>query len=89
MKVLFFILSTSLLVSCSVQKEFSVKYTTPTIPNLVNNHTNTKSRVLESQRRLADSMDSWSQERIDAFKRDYVYSEVNFFLKIGDTLTVK
>jgi hypothetical protein len=45
--------------------------------------------VLESQRRLADSMDSWSQERIDAFKRDYVYSEVNIFLKNGDTLTVK
>jgi hypothetical protein len=89
MKVLFFILSTSLLVSCSVQKEFSVNYTTPTIPNLVNNHTIIKSRVLESQRRLADSMDSWSQERIDAFKRDYVYSEVNFFLKNGDTLTVK
>jgi len=89
MKKLFFILSTTLLVSCSVQKELSVKYNTPTTPNLVNNHTITKSRVLESQRRLADSMDSWSQERVDAFKRDYVYSEVNIFLKSGDTLTVK
>ena len=89
MKKFFFILSTTHFVGCSVQKEFSNKYTTTTSPNLVNNHTITKSRVLESQRRLADSMDSWSQERIDAFKKDYVYSEVNLFLKNVDTLTVK
>ena len=89
MKKLFFILSTTHFVGCSVQKEFNNKYTTTTSPNLVNNHTITKSRVLESQRRLADSMDSWSQERIDAFKKDYVYSEVNLFLKNVDTLTVK
>lgn len=89
MKKLFFILSTTHFVGCSVQKEFSNKYTTTTSPNLVNNHTITKSRVLESQRRLADSMDSWSEERIDAFKKDYVYSEVNLFLKNVDTLTVK
>ena len=49
----------------------------------------TRSRSLESQRELADLMDSWTCEEIEEFKRKYVYSEVNIFLKNGDTLTVK
>jgi hypothetical protein len=49
----------------------------------------TGSRSLESQRELADLMDSWTCEEIEDFKRNYVYSEVNIFLKNGDTLTVK
>ena len=49
----------------------------------------TRSRSLESQRELADLMDSWTCEEIEDFKRKYVYSEVNIFLKNGDTLTVK
>jgi hypothetical protein len=49
----------------------------------------TRSRALESQRELADLMDSWTCEEIEDFKRKYVYSEVNIFLKNGDTLTVK
>jgi len=89
MKKLLFILSTTLLVSCSVQKELSITNTTITTPNSVINHSITKSKAMESQRRLADLMDSWTQEEIDAFKRDYVFSEVNFLLKNGDTLTVK
>lgn len=48
-----------------------------------------KSKVLESQRRLADLMDTWSCEQIEDFKRDYVYSKVNFITINGDTLTVK
>jgi hypothetical protein len=46
-------------------------------------------RSLESQRELADLMDYWTCEEIEDFKRNYVYSEVNIFLKNGDTLTVK
>ena len=49
----------------------------------------TRSRSLESQRELADLMDYWTCEEIEEFKRKYVYSEVNIFLKNGDTLTVK
>jgi hypothetical protein len=44
---------------------------------------------MESQRRLADLMDTWTSEEIEAFKRDFVFSEVNFIMKNGDTLTVK
>jgi hypothetical protein len=47
------------------------------------------SRSMESQRRLADIMDTWTCEEIEAFKRDFVFSEVNFIMKNGDTLTVK
>ena len=46
-------------------------------------------RSLESQRELADLMDSWTCEEIEEFKRKYVYSEVNIIYKKGDTLTVK
>ena len=49
----------------------------------------TRSRSLESQRELADLMDSWTCEEIEEFKRKYVYSEVNIIYKKGDTLTVK
>ena len=49
----------------------------------------TRSRSLESQRELADLMESWTCEEIEEFKRKYVYSEVNFIFKNGDTLTVK
>ena len=48
-----------------------------------------RSRSLESQRELADIMDSWTQEQIDEWKRDYVFSEVNILLKNGDTLKYK
>lgn len=47
------------------------------------------SRVIESQRRLADLMDSWSDEQIEDFKRDFVFSKVNFIRINGDTLTVR
>jgi hypothetical protein len=49
----------------------------------------TRSRALESQSELADIMDSWTQEQIDEWRRDYVFSEVNIILKNGDTLKYK
>ena len=49
----------------------------------------TRSRSLESQRELADLMDSWTCEEIEEFKRKYVYSEVNIIYKKGDTINVK
>lgn len=49
----------------------------------------TRSRSLESQHELAVIMRTWTQEQRDEFRRKYVYSEVNIFLKNGDTLTVK
>jgi uncharacterized protein YcfL len=88
MKTLIFILFSTLLVSCSVQKELTYVKQTP-ITNNSPNYSLSKSRSLESQRELADEMDSWTQEQIDEWKRKYVYSEVNIFLKNGDTLTVK
>lgn len=48
-----------------------------------------KSRSLESQRELAELMNSWTCEEIEEFKRNYVFSEVNIFLENGDTLVVK
>ncbi len=88
MKTLIFILSSTLLVSCSVQKEFTYVKQTP-ITNNSPNYSSYKSRDLEWQRELADEMDSWSCEEIEEYKRDYIFSEVNIFLKNGDTLTVK
>ena len=88
MKTLIFILSSTLLVSCSVQKELTSVEQTP-ITNNSTNYSLSKSRDLEWQRELADEMDSWTQEQIDEFRRDYVFSEINIFLKNGDTLTVK
>jgi uncharacterized protein YceK len=49
----------------------------------------TRSRSIESQHELAVIMRTWTQEQRDEFRRKYVYSEVNIFLKNGDTLTVK
>ena len=49
----------------------------------------TRSRSLESQRELADLMESWTCEEIEDFKRKFVYSKVNICLKKGDTLIVK
>ena len=88
MKKLLFILSTTLLVSCSVQKELTYVKQTP-ITNNSPNHSSYKSRDLEEQRELADEMDSWSCEEIEEWKRDYVFSEVNILLKNGDTLKYK
>ena len=88
MKTLIFILSSTLLVSCSVQKELTYVKQTP-ITNNSPNHSSYKSRDLESQREEADIMDSWTQEQIDEWKRDYVFSEVNILLKNGDTLKYK
>ncbi len=76
------------MVSCSVQKELTYVKQTP-ITNNSPNYSSYKSRSLESQRELADIMDSWTQEQIDEWRRDYVFSEVNIILKNGDTLTVK
>ena len=88
MKTLIFILSSTLLVSCSVQKELTYVKQTP-ITNNSPNHSSYKSRDLEEQRELADEMDSWSCEEIEEWKRKYVYSEVNILLKNGDTLKYK
>lgn len=49
----------------------------------------TRTRSLESQHELAVMMRSWTQEQRDEFRRKYVYSEVNIFLKNWDTLVVK
>jgi hypothetical protein len=49
----------------------------------------TRSRSLESQHELAVLMRSWTQEQRDEFRKKYVYSEVNIFLKNGDTLRIK
>ena len=88
MKTLIFILSSTLLVSCSVQKELTYVKQTP-ITNNSPNHSSYKSRDLEEQRELADEMDSWSCEEIEEWKRDYVFSEINIILKNGDTLKYK
>ena len=88
MKTLIFILSSTLLVSCSVQKELTYVKQTP-ITNNSPNYSLSKSRDLEWQRELADEMDSWSCEEIEEWKRKYVYSEVNILLKNGDTLKYK
>ena len=49
----------------------------------------TRTKSLEYQHELAVLMRSWTQEQRDEFRRKYVYSEVNLFLKNGDTLIVK
>jgi len=49
----------------------------------------TRYNYLESQHELAVMMRSWTQEQREVFRRKYVYSEVNIYLKNGDTLTVK
>lgn len=51
--------------------------------------TNKTSRVIESQRSLADLMDKWSNEQIEDFKRDFVFSKVNLISINGDSLTAK
>ena len=88
MKTLIFILSSTLLVSCSVQKELTYVKQTP-ITNNSPNHSSYKSRDLEDQHELAVMMRSWSCEEIEEYKRDYVFSEINIFLKNGDTLKYK
>ena len=88
MKTLIFILSSTLLVSCSVQKELTYVKQTP-ITNNSPNHSSYKSRDLEEQRELADEMDSWSCEEIEEYRRKYIFSEVNILLKNGDTLKYK
>ena len=88
MKTLIFILSSTLLVSCSVQKELTYVKQTP-ITNNSPNHSSYKSRDLEDQHELAVMMRSWSCEEIEEWKRDYVFSEVNILLKNGDTLKYK
>ena len=88
MKKLLFILSTTLLVSCSVQKELPSVVKVPISIN-PQSQSMSKSRSLETQHELAVMMRSWTQEQRDEYRRKYVYSEVNIFLKNGDTLTVK
>jgi len=88
MKKLIFILSIVSLVSCSNHKEISYKQPIPHSNPIVNQPTY-KSRVLQEQDELADRMDHWTCEEIEDFKRKYVYSEINIFLKNGDTLKVK
>lgn len=68
--------------SCSTEKTVVIQSSNKSQPI-------TRSRSLESQRELADLMESWTCEEIEEFKRKYVYSEVNFIFKNGDTLTVK
>ena len=83
MKKLFWISVISTTVyGCSPHK--AVVYQQPIQPKKI-----AVSRSMESQRRLADLMDTWTSEEIEAFKRDFVFSEVNFIMKNGDTLTVK
>jgi hypothetical protein len=88
MKKLFFILSTSLLVSCSTHKVISNRDYHSSFEN-PQTKTMSKSRSLESQHELAVLMRSWTQEQRDEFRKKYVYSEVNIFLKNGDSLTIK
>ncbi len=68
--------------SCSTEKNVVVEQSNKYQPI-------TRSISLESQHELAVIMRSWTQEQRDEFRRKYVYSEVNIFLKNGDTLTVK
>ena len=76
------------MVSCSVQKELTYVKQTP-ITNNSPNYSSYKSRDFEEQHELAISMRSWSCEEIEEYKRKYVFSEVNIFLKNGDTLKYK
>jgi hypothetical protein len=68
--------------SCSTEK-------TAVIQSPNKSQSTSRSRSLESQHELAVIMRSWTQEQRDEFRRKYVYSEVNIFLKNGDTLVVK
>ena len=68
--------------SCSTEKNVVVEQSNNYQPII-------RSISLESQHELAVIMRSWTQEQRDEFRRKYVYSEVNIFLKNGDTLTVK
>ena len=82
------IMNILLMASCSNHKEISCKQPIPHSNPIVNQSTY-RSRVLQEQDELADRMDYWTCEEIEAFKRDYVYSEVNIFLKNGGTLKIK
>ena len=83
MKKLFWISVISTTVyGCSPHK--AVVYQQPIQPKKI-----AVSRSMESQRRLADLMDTWTCEEIEAFKRDFVFSRVNIIQKNGDTLVVK
>jgi hypothetical protein len=67
---------------CSPTK--SVVYQQPPHPQPL-----TRTNSIEYQHELAVMMRCWTQEQRDEFRRKYVYSEVNIFLKNGDTLVVK
>lgn len=84
-RTLFISVSIACLFSCSIEKTVcnnkEVSQATP--------ETLTTSSRYDSQHELAVMMRSWTQEQRDEFRQKYVYSEVNFTMKNGDTLTVK
>jgi hypothetical protein len=84
-KVIFIYVSLACLFSCSIEK------TAVTKGNVLEPcpKTTTNNVGSEWQHELAVIMRSWTQEQRDEFRRKYVYSEVNFIMKNGDTLTVK
>jgi uncharacterized protein YcfL len=67
MKKLLFILSTTLLVSCSVQKELTSVEQKPIINNSYNQPT--KSKSSDWQQEQVNIMKSWTQEQRDEFRR--------------------
>jgi hypothetical protein len=83
MKKLFWIFAISTTVySCATSK--NVAYQQPK-----NTPVLTRSRSIESQRELANLMDTWSCEEIEEFKRDFVFTTVNIINRNGDTVVVK
>jgi hypothetical protein len=83
MKKLFWIFAISTTVyGCATSK--NVAYQQPK-----NTPVLTRSRSIESQRELANLMDTWSCEEIEEFKRDFVFTRVNIINRNGDTVVVK
>jgi LAS superfamily LD-carboxypeptidase LdcB len=86
MKILFISILLIVLISCNNSKNLVQE----NIENPQSIHKSmTRSKSLESQHELAVLMRSWTQEQRDDFKRKYVHSEINIFLKNGDTLQIK
>ena len=84
-RTLFISVTLACLFSCSIEKTAAVNETVlEPCPQKT-----TTSVGSEGQHELAVIMRSWTQEQRVEFRQKYVYSEVNFIMKNGDTLTVK
>jgi hypothetical protein len=84
-RTIFIYASLVCLFSCSVEKTAATKENVfEPCPQTSNTSVGS-----EWQHEQAVIMRSWTQEQRDEFRRKYVYSEVNFIMNNGDTLTIK